>query len=55
MIKNETIRNKIKEKTEGNPEMFNFLEDIIEHEYISSTYTKKYKAAIENAVKAGGK
>lgn len=51
MIKNETIRNKIDEKTEGDSAMREFLTQIIENEYVSSQYSKKYKAAIEEAVK----
>ena len=52
MIKNETIRVKIEEKTNDDPAMREFLNDIIENEYISSNYSRKYKAAIEKAVKS---
>ncbi len=51
MIKNSTIREKIDKKTETRPAMRAFLTEIIENEYISSNYSKKYKAAIEKAVK----
>lgn len=55
MIKNETIRERIENKTSDRPAMRAFLTEIIENEYLSSNYSKKYKAAIERAVKSEDK
>ena len=54
MIKNDTIRQKIEEKTENDPAMRDFLTEIIENEYMSSNYSKKYNTALEKAIKKEG-
>lgn len=51
MIKNQTIKEKIKTKTKNDNVMQEFLLDIIEHENESSQYSKKYKSLIDKALK----
>ncbi len=50
MIKNQTIIEKLKEKTGEDKVMQEFLLDIVNHENENSQYTRKYKALIEKAV-----
>ena len=52
-IKNEAIREMLKDSTAGDPVMEKFLTDIIEHEYVSSQFRKFYKDSIEAAVGKG--
>lgn len=50
MIKNQTIIQKIQEKTQNDSAMQEFLLDIINHENESSQYTKEYNKLIDKAV-----
>jgi hypothetical protein len=55
MIKNQTIIEKLKERTADDKIMQEFLLDIINHENENSQYTRKYKSLIEKAVGGEGK
>lgn len=50
MIKNQTIIQKIQEKTQNDSAMQEFLLDIINHENESSQYTKEYNKLIDKAI-----
>ena len=52
-IKNEAIREMLKDSTAGDPVMEKFLTDIIDHEYVSSQFRKFYKDSIEAAIGKG--
>ncbi len=51
IIKNPTITKQIKEKTEGDPKMQEFLLTIIKQGASSPHYKKKYNEAIDEALK----
>ena len=50
MIKNQTIIQKIQEKTKTDMAMQEFLLDIINHENEKSQYTKEYNKLIKKAL-----
>lgn len=50
MIKNQTIIDKLNDRTKEDDIMRDFLLDIINHENENSQYTRKYKSLIEKAV-----
>lgn len=54
MIKNQTIKNKLDEKTKNDRAMHDFLFDIVNHENERSQYSKKYSQLIDKAIKARG-
>ena len=54
MIKNQTIKEKLDEKTKNDKAMRDFLFDIVNHENESSQYTKKYKELIDLALNERG-
>lgn len=54
MIKNQTIKDKLDEKTKNDKAMHDFLLDIVNHENESSQYSKKYSELIDKAIKERG-
>lgn len=51
MIQNPTILEKLKKKTVGDPQMFDFLSSILENESEGKQYSKFFKTQIEKATK----
>ena len=54
MIKNTTIIEKIKDKTQHDMGMQAFLLDIVNHENENTQYTKEYEKLIEEAIRKEG-